>query len=269
MTVDREKPAVSRVYAGLLGDASTFGADREMAADLLAVAPEARFWAQTGRAFLRRAVSSVVAAGVRQVLDIGCGLPATPGSVNEAAWRIAPDVRVAYVDVDPVVVASTRQLFARDDRVVTVLGDLRDPVAVLRDTQAAGLLDWEQPVAVVLGAVLHFVADADDPAGIVCRLRKAVVPGSYLIVSHASVPAVMTPELVRVTRAYCERTAPLTLRSRQQVADLLEVWGGLVEPGVCVPAFWRPDPGDLDGPDVVERASRVPGWVGVAVRGRL
>jgi hypothetical protein len=257
-------PVPSRVYAGLLGDGSTFAPDRDMAAELVAAEPDAAYWARANRAFLRRAVRFVVDEGARQILDIGCGLPATPGSVHEAAWAVAPDTRVAYVDIDPVAVASGRQLLEDDQRVVAVLGDLRDPEGIVGHPDVASLLDWGQPIAIVLGAVLHFVAERDDPVSILDRLREAVAPGSHLILSHASVPAGMTAEQVRVVRRYTETTAPLALRTREQVEHLFAGSGWeLIGAGLCGVAFWRPDEGDVDD---LDRASRIPGWAGVAVK---
>ncbi|GAA4714889.1 SAM-dependent methyltransferase [Phytohabitans rumicis] len=262
-----QEPVPSRVYAALLGDAHTFAPDRAMAADLLAAEPEARYWARANRAFLGRAVRYALDAGARQILDIGCGLPATRGSLHEIAWRVDSRTRIGYVDIDPVAVAHARQLLEEHNRVVAVVGDLRDPDTVVGHPELAALLDWTQPIAVILGAVLHFVSNSDDPTSILARLRDSVPDGSWLVISHASAPSAMTPEQVRAVREYSERTAPLTLRSRQQVTELLDVWGEVVEPGVCGVAFWRPEPGELDGPAEVERAARIPGWAGVAVKG--
>lgn len=260
---DIDRPGAARVYDRLLGGGQNFAADREMAGALLAAQPDAAYWALANRLFLRRAVRFVLGTGVRQVLDIGCGLPDVHGNVHEIASAVAPKTRVVYVDNDPVVVASARRIAAGHDGVSAVQGDLRDPDAILAHPDVCGPLDWSQPIVILLGAVLHFVADADDPAAIVARFRDAMSPDSYLVVSHASVPHEMTPAQVRVTRQYSERTARLTLRSRDQVVRLFEGWE-LVEPGVCGVAFWRPEPGDLDDPAGFERAARIPGWVGVA-----
>jgi SAM-dependent methyltransferase len=216
--------------------------------------------------FLRRTLRFVLAAGVRQVLDIGCGLPDTPGSVHQIAVAADPGCRIVYVDNDPIVVANARQVAAENSRVFAVQGDLRDVDPMLADPEVVGALDWSQPVTVVLAAVLHFITDSDGPAAILTRLRDSVPAGSYLIISHASVPPDITPEQVSVAREYSERTAQLTLRSRRQVAELLSLWGPTVEPGVAGVAFWRPDLGDLDDPAELERAARIPGWVGVACK---
>jgi SAM-dependent methyltransferase len=260
---DVERAAPSRVYDGLLLGSHTFAVDREMAQELLAVQPEVTYWAWANRLFVGRAVRFVLGAGVRQVLDIGCGLPTTDGNLHDIAWKVAPDARIVYVDIDPVVVADAQRVRAGRVGLTAALGDLRDPDAILRDPEVIAGLDWSQPVVVVLGAVLHFVAESDDPAAILERLRQAVAPGSYLVVSHACEPADISPQEKEVARAYSTRTAPLTLRSPSEGVRLLGGWE-LIDPGVTGVAFWRPDPGE---PEDVDRAGRIPGWVAVARRG--
>jgi SAM-dependent methyltransferase len=236
-----------------------------MAEQLLSASPEAAYWAWANRQFLGRAVRYTLAAGVRQVLDIGCGLPATMGSVHEIAWSAAPDTRVAYVDSDPTVVAGTQAMLRGRSGVAAVCADLHDPDMIVGHREVAAVLDWSQPMVVLLVAVLHFVSDEDDPAGVVARLRDAVAPGSHVVISHASRPPGMTAEQEAAAVAYSERTAVLTLRSREQVEALFAGWR-LVSPGVVRPAHWRPVAGELDDPDEAARAARIPGWVGVAVK---
>lgn len=264
--LDMGRPNPARVYDWLLGGAHNFQADRELGERLLALQPDARVWAAANRTFMRRAVEYVLDSGVRQVLDIGAGIPAV-GAVHEIAEKRAPDARVVYVDRDPVAVAvaQAQHLLWDNPSVTAVRGDLRRIEGVLghRDVRAA--LDFSQPVAVLLVAVLHFIPDADDPTAILGRLRDAVAPGSVLVISHASVPQNMTPAQVRAAREYSEQAAPLTLRPRAQVRELFDGWR-LVEPGVCGVAFWRPGyagPGhDVDP----HQAASIPGWVGVAVK---
>jgi SAM-dependent methyltransferase len=262
--VDIAGSAPARVYDGLLGGSCNFGVDRDVADDLVARQPEARYWAQANRRFLHRALRFALDRGVRQILDIGCGLPETVGSVHETVWQIAPDTRVAYVDIDPLVVASAEHLAEQCPGLVAVSGDARDPDAIVGHPQVARHLDFGQPVLILLVAVLHFV-DHTNPATILNRLRDAVVGGSLLAVSHASIPQDMTPEAIGAARAYSERTAPLTLRTPEQGQALLAGWE-LVEPGVVGVEFWRPELDDLDDPQQWERANRVPGWVGVAIK---
>ncbi|HEX8628746.1 MAG TPA: SAM-dependent methyltransferase [Catenuloplanes sp.] len=262
--VDMGRPNPARVYDWLLGGGHNFQADREMGERLLALQPDARSWAHANRAFLRRAVEHVLDSGVRQILDIGAGIP-TLGAVHEIAQKRAPDARVVYVDTDPVAVLQAQHLLWDNPQATAVQGDLRrvDDILEHRDVRAA--VDFAQPVAVLLVAVLHFVADADQPAAILARLRQAVAPGSVLVISHASVPRDMTAVQVRAAREYSQQVAPLALRPRAQVQALFDGWR-LVEPGVCGVAFWHPGYAEpADGVDLHEAAT-IPGWAGVAVK---
>jgi hypothetical protein len=118
--------------------------------------------------------------------------------------------------------------------------DLRDPGAIL--DRAASLLDFGQPVAVMLLGVLHLIQDGEDPWGIVARLMAAVPPGSYLTISHPAID--IHQSLANAQRVYNERVAtPQTLRTREQVARF---FAGLelVDPGLVQVHQWRPGPGD-------------------------
>jgi SAM-dependent methyltransferase len=234
------------------------------------VEPDADFWVHQNRAFIGRAMRWALDRGIRRVLDIGSGLPDTVGSPHHLIEGYEPAVRIVYVDIDPVAVTSA--LFVAHARAATFgdvaafEGDLRRPTQILTHPTLTDFLDLGRPVVVLLGAVLHFIADADDPSGILAAIRDAVAPGSVLVVSHAAVPEAMTPEQVHLAREYSERTAPLTFRSRGRVAELLAVFGELVEPGVCKVADWHPAQRQSTEQECA-RLDRIPGWVGVAVKG--
>ncbi|MGW4464125.1 SAM-dependent methyltransferase [Micromonospora sp. NPDC004704] len=261
--VDPTGPNLARVYNAIGGGTHTFGADREMANQLLTVQPELAYWVRTNRAFLARSARFVFESGIRQVLDVGAGLLA-PGSVHDIAAQVAPDARVLYLDLDPVVVAQANEILRDQPLVSAFRGDLRNPAEVVRLATEAGL-DFTRPVAILLVAVLHFVQDSDDPEGILARLRDAVPAGSYVVISHASRPPQLTDAGVRAEKDYSERTAPVALRTREQVERLFEGWD-LLEPGLVQPPFWRPEPEDLVEPADVERAKGTPAWVGVAIK---
>jgi hypothetical protein len=261
--VDPDGPNLARVYNALGGGVHTFGPDREMANRLLTVQPEVAYWVRANRAFLARSARFVFEAGVRQVLDVGAGLLA-PGSVHEIAGQVAPDARVLYLDLDPVVVAQANDVLRDQAQVSALRGDLRDPAEVVRLASTAGL-DFTQPVAILLVAVLHFVQESDDPRKILGHLRDAVPSGSYMVISHASPPPQPTADGSRATKEYSERTAPLALRSREQIERLFDGWE-LMEPGLAQPPFWRPEPDGLTEPAELERAKGIPAWVGVAVK---
>jgi SAM-dependent methyltransferase len=189
-------------------------------------------------------VRYLAGAGIRQFIDIGCGLP-TQGNVHEIAHAAAPDARVAYVDNDPVVISHARALLERDAHTVVVNADARDPDAILTDASLLRLIDLNQPVAIMMVAVLHVIPDDEVVHRIVARLREAMVPGSYLAISEAV--ADLRPETTaRLAALYQQRTAVpgphrTNLRSK---ADVEVYFDGLelVPPGVVFIPQWRPDP---------------------------
>ncbi len=230
-------PNPARIYDYLLGGKDHFPADRAAAEELLALVPEARAGAKENRAFLGRGVRYLAAeAGIDQFLDIGTGIP-SKGNVHQVAHTVAPDARVVYVDHDPIVHVHANALLAQATT-AAILADLREPERIIRHPSTRRLLDFTQPVAVLLVAVLHFIQDAEDPAGILARFREDMAPGSYLMISHAT--GDFRPQVAgKVTEVYERAAAPLVLRSRAQVAAL---FGGfeLLPPGLVQPAAWRP-----------------------------
>lgn len=255
--VDPVRASVARVYDFLLGGSTNFAVDRALAATVLEAEPNAAVYARENRAFLGRAVRALIERGIRQFIDVGCGLPIV-GSVHEVAHKIATDVQVVYVDVDPVVLTFSRRLTAGDARLGAIEGDVRDPVQVLRDAAATGLVSLAEPVAVLMVALLHFVSDADDPARLVTTVREATAPGSCLAVSHAARPFAPRPSTETVERAYAAADTGLTLRTRGQVRGLLRGWE-LLDPGVAMVSAWRRELTD-------EPAPYVPGYAAVAVK---
>ena len=191
------------------------------------------------RAFLARAVDYLAGnCGIRQFFDIGTGLPAT-GSTHELAQQVAPECAVAYADNDPLVLVYARALLTSgpEGRCGYIDADLRDPAAIL--AQASATLDFAQPVAVLLLAILHFVSAAADPAGIVAALARALAPGSYVVISHLT--ADLAPGQVgAAVEAYNAGVrGGVTPRSHAEVTAL---FGGLplVPPGVVPLTEWRP-----------------------------
>ncbi|MEV6367770.1 SAM-dependent methyltransferase [Micromonospora musae] len=238
-TIDIERPSVARMYDYYLGGSHNFAADRAAAQAMVAAVPEAPLMAQANRAFLRRAVQFLTEAGVRQFLDIGSGIP-TVGNVHEIARRTAPDSRVVYVDVDPVAVAHSREILAGDDHSVVVQEDLRHPERILAHPDVRGLLDLDEPVAVLVVAVLHFISDDDRPAEILGTLRDALAPGSHLVISQASDEGRGVEERGEAQRVYRRTDNPLWIRSRAELTAFFDGFE-LVEPGVVWVPQWRPE----------------------------
>jgi SAM-dependent methyltransferase len=259
---DLSKPSASRVYDYLLGGSHNFEVDREMADRMLRLAPEAAVAAQANRDFLGRAVRYLVSQGIRQFLDIGSGIP-TVGNVHEIAHRYAPEARVAYVDIDPVAIIHSRHILAGNPRCRAVEADLRQPEQLLAEPMVRELLDFDQPVAVLLVAVLHFMQDSDQPGALVARLREALVPGGHLVISHASFPPANSTEITQARRGYERTTTPLVLRAPDEITGFFDGLT-LVEPGLVTVARWRPD--TSQGAPTAAASDRLPALAAVGVR---
>jgi SAM-dependent methyltransferase len=234
---DMAHPA--RVYAYWLGSKDHYPADRKAAEEVAAQRPQVVAGARTNRAFLARSVRYLASQqGIRQFLDIGPGLPAALAT-HEVAQTIASESRVVYVDNDPVVVRHAGALTGRAPGVCAVLADLRQPRDLLSALSWRRLLDLAQPVAVLLVAVLHFVADDEDPWAVVDCYKDQVAPGSYLVISHVTADHLAPGAARRAQAAYAGASAPGVARSREQVAGF---FAGLemVAPGLVNLPDWRP-----------------------------
>lgn len=237
------------MYDYLLGGGHNFEADRKLAAKVSGAHPGCWDIARLNRSFLRRAVLELSAAGVRQFLDLGSGIP-TVGNVHEIAQRADPEARVVYVDNDPVAVAHCELILEHNERAAVVHADVRDPHSILTSPITRELLDLDQPVGLLMVCVVHFVSPEADPVGLLERYREALAPGSYLALSHltADSGAAEMDALVEVMRSSKD---PIHPRSRAQIAELFTGFD-LVEPGMVSIADWRPrSPGD--GGSVPER----------------
>jgi O-methyltransferase involved in polyketide biosynthesis len=240
--IDTTVPNVARIYDYLLGGKDNFAVDRQTAEQLIAAIPDVAAIARDNRSFLGRVMRYLVRqAGIRQFLDLGSGLP-TQANVHELAQGVVPDVRVVYVDHDPVVASHGRALFASGDRVAMVLADLRDPTGVIQHPDVAGLLDWSQPIAVLCTSTLHFVADEDEPREIIAGYRDHMASGSYLAITHGTMEEDPAGEREKAARAYRQASSQLHVRP---LADVRRFFDGfeLVEPGLVWITEWRPEPG--------------------------
>jgi hypothetical protein len=238
--LDTTVPNVARMYDYYLGGKDNFEADRVAAEKVLALVPGLPRSAQENRRFLRRVVRFLAAeAGISQFLDIGVGLP-TQGAVHEVAREVRPDARVVYVDYDPVVVRHGQALLTVADLSVMVRGDVRQPADLLALPEIRDHLDLSKPVAIGLFAVLHFVSDDEDPAGITAHLRDAVAPGSYLAMSHIGTDFFPDKEaLARAIAVYEKASERVWPRSREQILGFLDGFE-LLEPGLVPKHQWRP-----------------------------
>ncbi|MGN9840421.1 SAM-dependent methyltransferase [Nonomuraea sp. H19] len=251
--IDTTKPSVSRVYDFMLGGKDNYEVDRRMARLALEVAPDAPEAARANREFLARVVRFLAAqAGLRQFLDLGSGLP-TQGNVHEIAQSAAPGTRVVYVDHDPIVLVHGRALLAVDDSTTVVEADLRDPDAILNHPEVTRLIDFNEPVGLLLFGILHHLADDEDPAGTTAHLMNRLAPGSHLAVSHFHNPGAALPEVSRqaysAEKIFNETLGTGRWRTREEILayfDGLE----LLEPGLVPLPEWRPEAGDRAEPGI-------------------
>ena len=238
--IDTTKPHPARMYDAYLGGKDKYAADRAAVREILRAFPEVRAMARANRAFMQRAVRFLAGeARIRQFIDIGTGIPSA-GNVHEVAGQAAPGIRVVYVDNDPIVHVHANALLTGSGTTSIVLGDLRDPEGILADPKVRGLIDFTQPVALLLVAILHFIAEEENPATIVATLRDALPPGSYLALSPGTADF-HPPGLAKQAAAMYEKaTAPLVLRSFAQISALFDGFA-LVEPGLVQAPLWRPE----------------------------
>ena len=234
------EPNTARVRDYWLGGDHHSPADRELADEILVCAPHVPYLVRIQRAFLRRAVGYLVDAGIRQFLDLGSGLP-TVGNVHEVARERTPDARVVYVDLDPVVAEEGRNLLAGIDGTEFLQGDLRRPEHVL---EAAKLLDFSEPVAVLMLDVLHFVRDEDDPRRIISGYVDALAPGSHLALTHTSQDEGLISAITMFGALYGAPLPELTFREPDRIAEFCTGLA-IAEPGLVPIPLWRPDP-DLE-----------------------
>ncbi|XUL93581.1 SAM-dependent methyltransferase [Streptomyces galilaeus] len=259
--IDPDKASVARMYDAMLGGEHNFAIDREALAAFTAIDPQVRTLARANRDFLGRAVRFLVASGVRQFIDLGSGIP-TQGNVHEVAQAAGPGARVVYVDNDPVAVAHSTSLLADNPDADIVDADIRRPAEVLSAPQVRKLIDFEQPVAVLMITILHFITPAEDPAGIVAEFRDALPDGSWLALSHATNQdrpdtAAAVGQLYR-----SKATSPVTARSHDEILGLFDGFD-LVEPGLAYVPLWRPDPAD----EIPENPSEYWVYAGVGRKG--
>jgi hypothetical protein len=247
---------VARVYNYWLGGKDNFAADRAAAEQAMAAFPDIVHSARANRAFLRRTVTYLVStAGIRQFLDIGTGIPSA-NNTHEVAQSIVPESRIVYVDNDPVVLAHARALLTSAPEGATdyIDADLRDADQIL--AKAAQTLDFSQPVAIMLMAILQHLSDDHDPYAVVGQLMAAVPSGSYLALSHPARDIHAAEMAAMADRLNAMMAEKVTFRSQAEVQPF---FAGLelVEPGMTNVPDWRPESDE-------EASSPAALWSGVA-----
>jgi S-adenosyl methyltransferase len=238
---DPSRPHVARVYDYLLGGKDNFAADRALGDQIIAGLPEVQVGVKAQRAVLGRVVRYLVGeAGVRQLLDIGSGLP-TADNVHEIAQRTVPGTRVVYVDNDPVVLAHARAILADDVSTFVEHGDLTKPSGIVANTAIRAHLDWDRPIGLLLCGIVHYILDEERPAEIVAELVDALPSGSYVFIHHLLDTG--DPAAAELQAHMLKGLGRAKFRTLHEVRGL---FGDLplVEPGLVPVSGWRPDPGD-------------------------
>ncbi|RKN42465.1 SAM-dependent methyltransferase [Streptomyces hoynatensis] len=263
LQLDRAHSA--RIYDYLLGGKTNYALDREAAEAAMRVHPHARTVARVNRAFMHRVTEYLAGRGIRQWLDIGTGIPTSP-NLHEVAQSIRPDARIVYADKDRIVLAHAAALMdgRPEGRIAYVHGDATRPETILNAPELTSTLDLDEPVAVSLNALLHFVPDGPaGPREIVGTLLDPLPPGSVLALTHATRD--LDPELWDgIVRVYRGTSAPLHLRTREEVAALFDGLD-LVSPGLVLAHRWRPKDSGLGSAEPIGDAE-VSLWAGVAVK---
>jgi hypothetical protein len=246
------------MYDYYLGGTHNFPADRELASSLGPVLEDTIDAAFANRGFHGRSARWMAERGIRQFLDIGSGLP-TQNNTHETVHRVAPDARVVYVDNDPMVAAYGNALLAGDGTTTVITADVRDPDGLLGHPELRRLIDFGQPVGLLMTAVVHFIPDDQDPWGLVARYVAMLAPGSFLGLSHATYEK-LPERMVRAgVGAYQKTSEHLYLRSAAQIErffdglEMLTPYEGAT-PGLTYVGLWGAEDtevADTDGSRII------------------
>jgi hypothetical protein len=248
--IDLTRPSAARLYDLYLGGDNHYAVDQVFADRMFQICPFLGVWARHNREFLRRAAAFCAEQGVRQFLDIGSGIP-TAGNTHQVVRELAPEARVVYADNDQVAVTESRYLLGDTAGVAVVEADLREPESILDHGEVTRLIDFAEPVALLIVSVLPFVPDRADPRALLARYRDRLPSGSYVALSHAAVDeasAEAREQVAAVAREYGETSDPATTRTRDEFTGFFD---GLrvLPPGVVYAPDWRPErPVDTDDP---------------------
>ena len=265
--VDTDKPAAARIYDWYLGGTQNWAVDREFGRKIESQWPHVKPGARQNREFMNRAVKAALDAGIRQFIDLGSGVP-TAGNVHEVVREHLPEderATVIYVDYEPVAAAHATLILERQEATEwagLVQSDMRDSRSILENETTVRLIDFNQPVCLLMMAVLHFVGPDDNPSELVKRYRDRLVPGSWLALSHMSVGDVNEGDkaaILHFAEQYRHTSNPVWLRERAEIASFFGDWN-LLQPGVTHLPDWRP----VRELNTIEARARPYAWCGVA-----
>ncbi|MFI6865820.1 SAM-dependent methyltransferase [Nocardia sp. NPDC050406] len=234
----QSRPSVARVYSYVLGGRDNYGVDKDVGDFFMGDLPGSELLAITNRDAVLRAARDMAADGIRQVIDMGCGLP-TDENIHDVLRRQHPDARVVYVDNDPFVVAHGRALLAIDENIAVLEADVGDPAAIREHPDVQRLIDFDEPLGIIFGITLSFLNDDEDPAGVVKSWADRMAPESRVYISHFQTGR--TREAAATERKILEAFGRGRWRDEKQI---LELFGDLelLDPGLKACKQWRPDP---------------------------
>ena len=253
--VNVDLPSAARIYDYLLGGGHNFAGDRALAEQLVAVLP-ARDMARLNRSFLRRTVLFMASQGIRQFLDLGSGIP-TVGNVHEVAQQASPDSRVVYVDYEPVAVAHSAMILDGNENATVLQADMRKPNVILNSAETKRLIDFSEPLGLLMVGVVQFIPDADDPWSIAGQYRDVLATGSHFALSAFTwdnAPAGMAGAV----EVFKNSQDPIYPRTRAEIVRMFQGFE-LVEPGIVYTPQWRPERPE----DVGDNAERSNLYAGV------
>jgi SAM-dependent methyltransferase len=251
--VPMDRPSSARMYDYFLGGWHNFAIDRQAADAAAAIYPDFPLVMRANRAFLYRAVRFLAQQGIDQFLDIGSGIP-TVGNVHEVAQRLNPASRVVYVDIDPIAVAHSEAILQGNAQATIIQADAREPERILEHAAVRPMFASGRPVAVLLAAVLPFIADGDVAQRVAKVFRDALPPGGYVALSHGTHDSLPAPVIDQLLRLYAGTTNPYATRTQTEIAAYFDGLD-LVAPGLVLTPLWRPDrPDDLLLDDPVRAA---------------
>jgi hypothetical protein len=256
--LELDKPSVARIYDYILGGYHNFEIDRLMGEKLLEIYPDSRLVAQALRACLRRMVSFLVEQGIDQFLDIGSGIP-TVGNVHSVVQQVNPAAHVVYVDIDCVAVAHSTAMLKDDPNATAICADAHYPDRILNHAEVKRLLDFSRPAAVLFLGMLQYIVDDDQAHNTVRTFRDALVPGSYIAISHGTRDSAPREQTEQVEKLSTSTPTPSKYRTRAEIQQLFEGFE-LVEPRLVYIPLWRPE-----GPDDIflDQPERSMIWGGV------
>ncbi len=252
-----DKPSPARMYDYFLGGFHNAEIDRLAAERMISIYPDSRMVALANRACLRRMVEFLVHAGINQFLDLGSGIP-TVGNVHAVAQAINPDVRTVYVDIDPVAVAHSLDILQGTPLTTTIQADAQQPETILKHPEVLKLIDFQQPVAVLMLVLLPYIRDNAVAHATIQAFRATMAPGSYLAITHAVYDNAPPEIMAQLEQLMAGSTQSVQIRT---YADIVGFFDGmtLIEPGVVYLPLWRPDNPDAPYQQQPERLMLVAG----------